>query len=434
MNEIRGNSARALTGATIGFFFGFAAVALFGPTVARIKDGLGLTPMMTAFLVAAPSLSGSLLRIPFAAWVDATGGRKPFLILLALALLGMGGLTAVILWSYPDRLSPGLYPLLLFLAVLSGCGIATFSVGASTLSYWHLKERQGAALGVYAGLGNLAPGVFTFVLPVALVQLGLGASYLDWFLLLAVGTGLYYRFGLNAPYFQLVAQGMAPGPALETARKAGQQIFPSGSLVVSLSRSARRWMTWALVGIYFTTFGGFVALTAWLPTYWVAYQGLGVLQAGALTGLFSITASLMRVVGGRLSDRLGGENTIAIALLFILSGAGLMRFAAGLPGALSAELLLAFGMGIGSAAVFKLTPQAAPDAVGGVTGWVGGLGAFGGFVIPPVLGAIVRSQGMHGYASGFSLFLGLALLSLALVYIIKQGGRSSRGVAEKKPA
>ena len=44
-----------------------------------------LTPVTVGFLVAMPSLSGSLLRIPFAAWVDTTGGRKPFLVLLGIS-------------------------------------------------------------------------------------------------------------------------------------------------------------------------------------------------------------------------------------------------------------------------------------------------------------------------------------------------------------
>ncbi len=64
-------------GATVGFFFGFAAVSLFAPTADRFDDVMQLSPVLVGLLVAAPSLSGSLLRIPFSAWVDTTGGRKP---------------------------------------------------------------------------------------------------------------------------------------------------------------------------------------------------------------------------------------------------------------------------------------------------------------------------------------------------------------------
>ncbi len=54
------------------------------------------------------------------------------------------------------------------------------------------------------------------------------------------------------------------------ARALGQELFPAGTTIETLRISARHWQTWALVTVYFTTFGGFVALTAWLPTYWTS--------------------------------------------------------------------------------------------------------------------------------------------------------------------
>lgn len=62
-----GTPVGGLTGATLGFFIGFAAVSLFGPTAKSLKGIMGLGPLEVGFLVAAPSLSGSLLRIPFSA-------------------------------------------------------------------------------------------------------------------------------------------------------------------------------------------------------------------------------------------------------------------------------------------------------------------------------------------------------------------------------
>ena len=168
MAQVKGKPSQGLFGATLGFFAGFAAVSLFGPTANRFKEVMELSPVMIGLLVAVPSLSGSLLRIPFGAWVDTTGGRKPFLVLLWLSVAGMLGLTTVVYFLYPDRLSSSLYPLLLLLGMLSGCGIATFSVGIGQVSYWFPQVRQGTALGTYAGVGNLAPGLFSFLLPVAL--------------------------------------------------------------------------------------------------------------------------------------------------------------------------------------------------------------------------------------------------------------------------
>jgi NNP family nitrate/nitrite transporter-like MFS transporter len=78
-------------------------------------------------------------------------------------------------------------------------------------------------------------------------------------------------------------------------------------------------------------------------------------------------------------------------------------------------------MGVANAAVFKLVPKEVPQAVGGAAGWVGGLGAFGGFAIPPILSAFVRFQGQDGYTTGFITYIVLAVLSLILIQILRVG-------------
>jgi NNP family nitrate/nitrite transporter-like MFS transporter len=416
-----GSPRQGLFGATLGFFVGFASVALFGPTALRFRDAMQLTPMSLGILVAIPALSGSLLRIPFSAWVDATGGRKPFLILLLLSIAGMAGLCFVVATRYPDHLTPSLYPVLLGLGALCGSGIATFSVGISQVSYWFPQARQGRALAIYAGVGNLAPGVFSLLLPFALQRFGLAGSYLCWLAFLVLGTVGYWMFGRNAWYFQLREHGMKADEAARAARAAGQELFPAGTTVQALKISAGVWQTWALVGIYFTTFGGFAALTSWLPTYWTSAFGVGVIGAGLLTAMYSLTASGMRIAGGVLADSLhqGGQNGCVLSLFIMLTGAIIMTTALTFELAIPGVLLLAIGMGIANAAVFKIVPQVVPQAVGGAAGWVGGIGAFGGFAIPPMLAFAVNDLGRPGYAIGFVVFVFLSLISLALTWIVK---------------
>ncbi|GBD11587.1 hypothetical protein HRbin23_01257 [bacterium HR23] len=93
------------------------------------------------------------------------------------------------------------------------------------------------------------------------------------------------------------------------------------------------------------------------------------------------------------------------------------------------EAVMAVGMGVNNAAVYKMVPQEVPEAVGGAAGWVGGLGAFGGFAIPPVMGVFVRAQGAPGYATGFGTFIGLAVLSLVLAYVLKRAHTAATRVA-----
>ena len=418
--KLRGNPTEGLFGATLGFFIGFAAVSLYGPTAHKFKEVMQLNPVLVGLLVAMPMLSGSLLRIPFSAWVDTTGGRKPFLVLLILSILGMGGITLLLYTLYPDNLTAAYYPLILILGLLSGCGIATFSVGISQVSYWFPQSRQGWALGTYAGLGNIAPGLFAFLLPLALGAWGLPGSYLAWLLFLIAGTILYWFTGRNAWYFQLREQGVPHEEAVRIAREYGQELFPAGSLIDSLKISAKVWKTWVLVILYFTTFGGFIALTAWFPTYWKSFFATTAVMGGTLTALYSILTSVIRVFGGSLADRIGGENTALLSLATMLVGAIIMTVSHTYGVSIFGSILMALGMGVNNAAVFKLVPQEVPEAVGGAAGWVGGLGAFGGFAIPPVMGAFVRAQGSTGYAGGFITFIGLSILSLILAYVLKR--------------
>jgi NNP family nitrate/nitrite transporter-like MFS transporter len=278
-------------------------------------------------------------------------------------------------------------------------------------------------------VGNLAPGIFAFLLSgLALPRLGLAGSYLAWLALLVVGTIAYSLLGADAWYFQLRRRGLPPAEAATQAKGLGQELLPRGRVSDSLRASAAVWQTWALVLVYFTTFGGFMALTAWLPKYWQSLHGLDLAAAGSLTAGFSILASLVRIVGGRLADRLGGERASALGLTLILIGAAVAAASLRLPGALGGILGMAVGMGLGNAAVFKLVPQAVPHAVGGAAGWIGGLGAFGGFVIPNLLAAFVSGDSVAhpGYARGYLVLVLLSLLSLAMVAVLRRAARRVR--------
>ncbi len=420
--SLKGSPRLGLTGTTLGFFFGFAAVALYGPTAIKFQETMNLSPFLLGLLVAIPSLSGSLLRIPFGAWVDTTGGKKPFLILLILSVIGLGGTTLLLKLTYPGQME-GLFWLVLVFGFLSGCGIATFSVGIGQTSYWFPQKKQGIALGVYAGMGNLAPGLFSLLLPVYLSYFGFISAYFAWFLFLLIGTVIFGIIGYNSWYFQLRQKGLSDTESRNIAKEQGQEIFPSGNVRDSLINSARVKNTWTLVSLYFTTFGGFIALTAWFPTYWNKYQDFTAVKAGLFTAIFSLLASAVRVLGGRIADRSGGEKVSLISILLVLTGSFILSIAGSSGLGITGAIILAVGMGVNNAAVFKLVPKYVPKAVGGAAGWVGGLGAFGGFVIPPLMGIIADFYGTVGYARGFIVFIVLALLNLVVIYFLMRKNR-----------
>jgi NNP family nitrate/nitrite transporter-like MFS transporter len=416
----------ALAWTTLAFFAGFAGVSAFGPIVGKLKKTMALDPLLIGLLAASPALTGSLLRIPFGAIVDRIGGKKPILILLALAAAGVAGITALFAAFAPPQASQ--YPLFLLFGVLCGCGIATFSVGIPTVSYWYPQRQQGTALALYAGLGNMGPGLFALILPFMVERLGFTPSYVLWFALLAVLTILFVLFMKDAPYFQYREMGVEIDKEA-LAVVCGEELFPSGTAVASLKKAAADGRTWMLTALYFVSFGGFIALTVWLPTFWAERFQTGLVLAGFLTALYSLSTSLLRVCGGLVSDRVGGEKTVLASFLITALASLLMLVSASMSLAITAELLLALGMGFANAAVFKLVPKYTPQTVGGSAGIVGGLGAFGGFVIPPVMGLFVTWLGSRGYALGFSVFLGLALCSIGLVALMNRRASKAASLA-----
>lgn len=411
---IRGSRRRALWLATLGFFGGFAGVAVFGPMVPEFVKILGLSPFQAGLLAGIPNLTGSLLRIPFGAWVDKGGGRKPFLTLLTLTLVGMAGLILMLRTAYPDNME-GTYPLLLLLGVFIGSGIASFSVGIPQVSYWFPRARQGGPLGIYAGLGNTAPGLFSWLLPAVVASLGILMAYGLWFVALLAITVIYALFMRDAPSFQFQKQGVEVDEE-RLKNEYGQDLIPTGSTWEGLKRAAQEPPTWALVFFYFISFGGFLALTAWLPTYWTQTYAVAATTAGLLTMTFSLITALIRVPGGMLSDQVSIRYALTGNFLLIILGTLIVAFSQSFYVSVVATILIAMGMGLQNAIVFKLVAHYVPRAVGGASGWIGGLGALSGFLVPPLMGAIAGAVGgPMAYARGFLVMAALAVVGVLVV-------------------
>ena len=419
---IRGTRGQTLWLATLGFFGGFAGVSVFGPLVPKFTDLLDLSPFAAGMLAAIPALTGSLLRIPFGAAVERAGGRRSFLVLLLVTNVGVVGLLVLLATSYPDSMQ-GTYPLLLVLGALIGCGIATFSVGIGQVSYWFPRRQQGGALGVYAGLGNTSPGLSSLLLPLAVGGMGMLGAYSIWFVILVSVTVVYAVFIKDAPWFQLKQRGLSVPPG-DLAALGGGEVAPTAGAWVGLKSAARIPATWMLVFFYFLSFGGFLAFTAWLPTFWSSMYGSSLAVAGGLTATFSLLSAVIRVPGGLLSDRVSIRFALPGNFVLMLVGTIALSFSDVFVLSLVATLAIAAGMGLQNAIVFKLLPRYVPHAVGGASGWIGGLGALGGFVIPPVMGVVAGMVGgVDGYARGFLPFAVLVVIALPVVAVL---GRWSR--------
>ena len=134
-----------------------------------------------------------------------------------------------------------------------------------------------------------------------------------------------------------------------------------------------------------------------------------------MAAIFTVYGSVIRVAGGKLSDRHGGELVATLSFMGMALGAVLLSLSSWAPLAFVGMMVLASGMGIANAAVFELVPKYVPDAVGGASGWIGGVGGAGTLLILPLLGAIVDLYGVSGYASGFWVYV---VLSLVCAWVI----------------
>ena len=149
---------------------------------------------------------------------------------------------------------------------------------------------------------------------------------------------------------------------------------------------------------------------------------------------FSLLASLLRVYGGRLADKFGGEKVAVISFAMILVGALLLMVTTSFGLALIGEVIMGAGMGFANGAVFKLVPTYVSKAPGGAMGLVGGLGAFGGFVVPPLMGMFVDAFGKNGFSRGFILYVILSAISIVISFMLMRKNNQTIVTGQKVTA
>jgi NNP family nitrate/nitrite transporter-like MFS transporter len=185
---------------------------------------------------------------------------------------------------------------------------------------------------------------------------------------------------------------------------------------------------WRFSLYYVVVFGAYVALSVWLPKYYVDVYQVDLAHAALLTALFIFPASLLRPIGGYLSDKFGARRMmywvfgimLAATLFLSLPNGKVMidvptnidssgqreafRFAMDVTWFTILVFIVGICMGIGKAAVYKYIPEYFPKDVGAVGGLVGMLGALGGFFLPPMF-AWVSGLTLMPQSTFFLMFL-----------------------------
>jgi NNP family nitrate/nitrite transporter-like MFS transporter len=189
---------------------------------------------------------------------------------------------------------------------------------------------------------------------------------------------------------------------------------------------------WKYCQYYSIVFGGFTAVSIWLPQYFVNEFHFPITQAALMAACFALPAGVLRALGGYLSDKFGAHNVTwwvlwaAWICLFLLSYPqtdfvvqtihGPASFHLGLPAWGFAALLFVLGVSFacGMASTFKYVSDDFPTNMGVVSGIVGLAGGLGGFLLPILFGIILDQIGI--YSSCFMLLYGIVWVSLILSY------------------
>lgn len=387
---------RVLWLSTAAFTLLFNVWLMLGMLGIPIRQDLGLSDAQLEWLIAAAILSGAVLRLNFGIWADAYGGR------LVMGLLLLGSAVSAYLFSQAAT-----YSQLLVCAILFGLAGNSFSVGIAWNSAWSPRHLTGTALGIF-GAGNVgAAGTKLLVVFVPGILVAVpAAGYLGgtipggWRFIPALYAGLLALMALAIFY-------LCPSPD----HKPGQ-----GRPLLETLSPLRHMRVWRFSLYYVVVFGAYVALSAWLPKFYIDTYGVSLPTAALLAATFILPASLLRPVGGHLADRWGPRGVtyavfiVMTAALFVLSlpsgtfvadlqpGVNqpplTVSYRLGLGPFVSLMFVLGCAMGIGKASVYKYIPDYFPRDVGAVGGVVGMLGALGGFFLPPAFGVLGRWSGI----------------------------------------
>jgi MFS transporter, NNP family, nitrate/nitrite transporter len=432
----RGANA-VLTLSTIGFTLMFAVWLMFGVLAIPIREEFSLSEEQFGWLTAIAILNGAFWRLAFGVIADRYGGRRVFT-LLTLA-------TAVPAFMVSQAST---YAELMVYAFLVGMAGNSFSVGISWNSAWFPSHRKGFALGVF-GAGNVGASVTKFIGPALIVAVpaaGMAGGLIPccWrFVPFMYSILLVLMAG--AMWFGTPSQDRVPG----RGRPIGEMLAPLSQMRV-----------WRFSLYYVVVFGAYVALSVWLPRHYVDVFGMPLQTAALLTALFIFPASLLRPLGGWLSDRFGARRVMYLvfgsmtaALLLLSAPEGhiviyaarpddpdrtfeIMQFVMG-PWLFTALIfLVGVAMGVGKAAVYKYIPEYFPGDVGAVGGLVGMLGALGGFFLPPMFSYLWVGTGLP-QSPFFVLFLlslvSLIWLHLVVLRLLKEASPHLRHTFERPP-
>ena len=378
-------------------------------------------------LVALPGLIGSLMRFPYTFAVTTFGGRNWTMFSAAVLFIPTIALAHFV--TQPD--TP--FWVMLSVAATAGLGGGNFASSMANISFFYPDRIKGWALGLNAAGGNIGVSVVQLLTPILL-----GFGFISQ---ATPGTeGLYLQ---NAGLMWLPPLIIAVTGAFLFMNNltSARSTFKDQLAIVG------RKHTWVMSYIYIGTFGSFIGYSAAFPLLLKTQfptVTVGIAFLGPLMG------SLSRPLGGLLADKIGGAivtfwNFIAMGVATI----GVMYFVdtKDFPSFLAMFLILFVTTGIGNGSTYRMIPsifreeklrdakalgdagrapamKAASIESAAALGFIGAIGACGGYLIPRGFGASIATTGGPHLALQAFLTFNVTCLAMTWWYYLRKSFRT----------
>jgi NNP family nitrate/nitrite transporter-like MFS transporter len=417
---------RNLIWSIVAEYLGFSIWLLWSILAVKLPQaGFHYTTDQLFQLVALPGLVGALARFPYAFAPAMFGGRNWTIV--SAGVLFIPTLALAYFVTQPE--TP--FSLMLIVAATAGLGGGNFASSMANISFFYPDRMKGWALGLNAAAGNLGVAVVQLITPLLL-----GFGFISLYLTSPSADGLYLQ---NAGLMWIVPLTVAViGVYLFMNNLTSARSSFKEQLVI-----LKRKHTWVMSYIYIGTFGSFIGYSAAFPlllkTQFPAIT-VGLAFLGPLVG------SISRPIGGLIADKIGGAKVTFWN--FVAMGAatlGVMYFVdhKEFAGFLTMFLALFVLTGIGNGSAYRMIAsifreqklsearsqretdralalkEAGLEAAAAI-GFIGGVGACGGYLIPSGFGASIAATGGPYFALAIFLLFYITCVCLTWWYYLRK--------------
>jgi NNP family nitrate/nitrite transporter-like MFS transporter len=371
-------------------------------------------------LVALPGLIGSLMRFPYTFAVPVFGGRNWTIVSAALLFI-----PAILLAYFVTRPDTS-FALMLAVAATAGLGGGNFASSMANISFFYPDRMKGWALGLNAAGGNIGVSGVQLLTPIVI-----GLGWVSLYMTSPQGTTGLYLQNAGLMWLPLIALAVYGAYRYMNNLTSARSTFKDQLVIVT------RKHTWVMSYIYIGTFGSFIGYSAAFPLL-LKTQFPQITVAIAFLG--PLVGSLVRPFGGWLADRLGGAQvTFWNFIVMAVATAGVMYFIdiKSFAGFLAMFLILFVTTGVGNGSTYRMIPsifreeklrtskisdgtarlKAIKDASiesAAALGFIGAVGACGGYLIPRGFGASIAMTG--GPHMALAVFLGFYITCIAFTW------------------